>query len=87
VVVQTRGRVDTALNLLLFPGDDHLHVGRSQWAWTSVVRGERGTDTAFMPLLGPVKSALPIGIAFLIVQGISELLKSLHAARKGQWPV
>ena len=28
-------------------------------------RAERGTDTAWMPLLGPVKSALPIGIVFL----------------------
>ena len=86
--VQTQGRIDTALYVFCyFPAMIIFMWVASQWAWTSVVRGERGTDTAFMPLLGPVKSALPIGIAFLIVQGISELLKSLHAARKGQWPI
>jgi TRAP-type mannitol/chloroaromatic compound transport system permease small subunit len=39
-----------------------------------------------MPLLGPLKSCLPVGIVFLLVQGVSELLKSVHAARKGEWP-
>ena len=86
--VQTQGRIDTALYVFCyFPAMIIFMWVASQWAWTSVVRGERGTDTAFMPLLGPVKSALPIGIALLIVQGISELLKSLHAARKGVWPL
>jgi TRAP-type mannitol/chloroaromatic compound transport system permease small subunit len=86
--VQTQGRIDTALYVFCyFPAMLIFMWVASQWAWTSVVRGERGTDTAFMPLLGPVKSALPIGIAFLILQGISELLKSWHAARKGQWPI
>jgi TRAP-type mannitol/chloroaromatic compound transport system permease small subunit len=37
--------------------------------------------------LGPVKSALPVGVVLLIIQGVSELLKSVHAARKGKWPV
>ena len=59
----------------------------ADWAWISVSRAERGTDTAWMPMLGPVKSCLPVGIAFLIVQGVSELLKALHAARAGRWPV
>jgi TRAP-type mannitol/chloroaromatic compound transport system permease small subunit len=58
----------------------------TKWAWASVERAERGMDTSWMPLLGPVKSCLPIGIAFLVVQGVSELLKCLHAARSGRWP-
>jgi TRAP-type mannitol/chloroaromatic compound transport system permease small subunit len=61
-----------------------LYVSQD-WAWTSVSRGERGTDTAWMPLLGPVKSALPVGVAFLLIQGVSEVLKAWHAARKGVW--
>jgi TRAP-type mannitol/chloroaromatic compound transport system permease small subunit len=48
--------------------------------------GERGIDTALAPLLGPVKSSLPIGILFLTIQGISELLKSVYAASHGRWP-
>jgi TRAP-type mannitol/chloroaromatic compound transport system permease small subunit len=85
--VQTQGKVDTALYVFCyFPALIIFLWVSSQWAWISVSRAERGTDTAFMPLLGPIKSTLPIGIAFLIVQGISELLKSVHAARKGRWP-
>lgn len=84
--VQTQGRVDTALYVLCyFPAMFIVLWVSSEWAWTSLSRGERGTDTSWMPLLGPVKSALPIGIALLIIQGVSELLKSVHAARKGSW--
>ena len=85
--VTTQGRVDTALYVVCyFPALIVFLWISSEWAWTSVSRAERGTDTAWMPLLGPVKSALPIGIAFLLVQGVSELLKAQHAARKGRWP-
>ena len=85
--VRTQGRVDTALFLICyFPTMLIFLYWSSDWAWTSVSRGERGTDTAFMPLLGPVKSCVPIGIALLLIQGVSELLKAVHAARKGEWP-
>ena len=85
--VRTQGRVDTALWLAcFFPSMVVLLYWSLDWAWLSLSRGERGTDTAWMPLLGPVKSALPLGVAFLILQGISETLKAVHAATKGKWP-
>jgi TRAP-type mannitol/chloroaromatic compound transport system permease small subunit len=85
--VKTQGRVDTVLYLTCyFPAMLIVLWVSSEWAWTSLSRGERGTDTSWMPLLGPVKSALPAGIVLLIIQGVSELLKSVHAARKGEWP-
>lgn len=85
--VRTQGRVDAALYVLCyFPAMFIVLWVSGEWAWTSLSRMERGTDTAWMPLLGPVKSAVPIGIALLIIQGVSELLKSVHAARKGSWP-
>ena len=84
--VHTQGWVDTVLYVTcFFPAMIILLWVSSEWAFTSLQRGERGTDTAWMPLLGPVKSTLPVGVAFLIIQGVSELLKSLHAARKGRW--
>jgi len=85
--VRTQGRVDAALYLVFyFPSMIVFFWVASTWAWQSVERAERGMDTAWMPLLGPIKSCLPIGVAFLIVQGVSELLKSVHAARRGRWP-
>jgi len=85
--VRTQGKVDTALYLTFyFPAMIIFLWVSSKWAWSAVSQGERGMDTAWMPLLGPVKSCLPIGIALLIIQGVSELLKSAHAARAGKWP-
>lgn len=85
--VKTQGWVDTLLYVLCyFPTMGIFLWVSTEWAWISVSRGERGTDTAWMPLLGPLKSCVPIGISFLLLQGISELLKSVHAARKGEWP-
>jgi TRAP-type mannitol/chloroaromatic compound transport system permease small subunit len=85
--VKTQARVDAALYIVFyFPSMLAFLWVATQWAWGSVSQGERGTDTAFMPLLGPIKGCLPIGVLFLLVQGVSELLKALYAARKGRWP-
>jgi TRAP-type mannitol/chloroaromatic compound transport system permease small subunit len=85
--VKTQGWVDTLLYLICyFPTMGIFLFVSTEWAWVSVSRFERGTDTAWMPLLGPLKSCVPVGISLLILQGISELLKSIHAARKGAWP-
>ena len=85
--VTTQARVDAALYIVFyFPSMVIFLWVATQWAWGSLSQGERGTDTAFMPLLGPIKSCLPVGVAFLVIQGVSELLKALYAARKGRWP-
>jgi TRAP-type mannitol/chloroaromatic compound transport system permease small subunit len=84
---KTQGWIDAVLYVVcFFPAMAILFYVSVDWAWVSLSRGERGTDTAWMPLLGPVKSALPIGVAFLILQGISELFKAVHAGRTGKWP-
>jgi len=85
--VRTQGRVDLGLYVVFyFPSLLIFFWVSSGWAWTALDRGERGMDTAWMPLLGPIKSCLPIGLAFLLVQGVSELLKAAYAARRGSWP-
>ncbi len=38
-----------------------------------------------MPILWPLKLALAVAILLLMLQGISELLKSIWAARTGEW--
>src|SRR3954469_2572741 len=51
----------------------------------SFVQGERVVSSPWMPVIYPLKGALFVAVALLIVQGISELLKSLWAARHGEW--
>ena len=39
---------------------------------------------ASQPIIWPLRAAVPIACGFLLLQGISELMKSLWAARTGQ---
>jgi len=84
---QTQGRIDSALYLFLyFPGLLIFLWTSTDFAQLAWMRGERGMDTAWMPHVGPIKTALPIGIALLLIQGVSEFLKSWYAATRGRWP-
>lgn len=84
--VKTQGTVDSILYILFyFPGLSVFLWMATDFAYLAWFRGERGMDTAWMPHMGPIKSALPAGVILLLIQGISELLKSLYAARKGRW--
>ena len=86
--VKMQGMVDAALYLLFyFPGMLVFLWTSMDFAGVSWVRLEKGMDTAWMPYVAPIKSALPIGVFFLLVQGVSELLKSIYAATRGRWPV
>ena len=84
---KNQGLIDFWLYILFyFPGllvFLYMTVG---FVIESIQRAEKGMDTAWMPLMWPIKMCLLIGIIFLLIQGISELLKSYWAAKKGQWP-
>lgn len=85
---RAQGRVDALLYLILyFPGMLVFLYMSVDYAAASIAQGERSMDTAWMPYMGPIKTAIPVGIVFLILQGISELLKSLYAAKHNRWPV
>ena len=85
--IKTQGLIDFWLYLLFyFPGLIVFLYMTVGFVVESIQRGEKGMDTAWMPLMWPIKMCLLIGIIFLLIQGISELLKSYWAAKKGQWP-
>lgn len=84
---RTQGTVDVALYIVFFfPTMLILLWVCGDWALTSLIRGERGMDTAWAPLLGPVRMSLPVGIALLTLQGVAETLRALYAATRGRWP-
>ena len=85
--VKTQGTIDFILYLIFyFPGLLVFFYMTTGFLQESIMRGERGMDTTWMPFMWPIKSCLLIGIIFLLIQGISELLKSYWAAKKGEWP-
>ena len=84
---KTQGKVDFWLYLIFyFPGLSVFLYMTTIFLQESIMRGEKGMDTAWMPYMWPIKSCLWLGIVFLLVQGISELFKSYWAATKGKWP-
>jgi TRAP-type mannitol/chloroaromatic compound transport system permease small subunit len=47
--------------------------------------GELSEQTAWRPILWPFKALVPATALLLMIQGVSELLKSIHAARTGRF--
>ncbi len=85
--VKTQGIVDFTLYILFyFPGLLVFLYMTTGFLQESIMRGERGMDTTWMPYMWPIKTCLWFGIIFLLIQGVSELFKSYYAATKGKWP-
>jgi TRAP-type mannitol/chloroaromatic compound transport system permease small subunit len=45
---------------------------------------ERSTSGIWQPVIWPLRAVIPVAAALLFLQGVSELMKSLWAARTGQ---
>ncbi len=85
---RVQGLIDASLYIVLyFPGLLVFLYMATDFAYLAWYRGEKGMDTAWMPHMGPIKTALPVGVVLLLIQGVSELLKSIYAARHDRWPV
>ena len=84
---KTQGLIDFWLYILFyFPGLLVFLYMTIGFVEESIRRGERGMDTTWMPFMWPIKTCLLVGIIFLLIQGVSELLKSYWASKKGEWP-
>ncbi len=84
---KTQGIIDFTLYILFyFPGLIVFLYMTTGFLQESIMRGERGMDTTWMPYMWPIITCLWLGIIFLLIQGVSELFKSYYAATKGKWP-
>jgi TRAP-type mannitol/chloroaromatic compound transport system permease small subunit len=82
---RTKGVIDlTAYTLFFFPGILLLLFASVDEAYHSWQLGERSEQTAWRPILYPFKAVVPLTALLLLIQGISEFLKSLYAARTGR---
>ncbi len=84
--VRWQGFIDTIAYLVFFfPG-----IAIFFWfGWISFQDswrlGERANTSPWMPPLYPLRAIVPITAALLLVQGVSEALKSIYALVKGRW--
>jgi TRAP-type mannitol/chloroaromatic compound transport system permease small subunit len=81
---RTKGIVDSACYILLyFPGlMIFLWVGW-KYALRSTMLQERIISSPWMPYIWPLKLCIPLATLLLLIQGISELIKSLYAVKTG----
>lgn len=79
--------IDLACYLLFFlPLLYVLIVTGWAYFWKAFVTRETFVTSAWQPLTWPFKLAIPVTGVLLLVQGVSEVLKALHALRHGRWP-
>lgn len=84
---RVQGAVDALCYILFFfPGIGFFLWVGMEFAFDSWVQQERSAASAWMPYIFPLKTVVPIAALMLLVQGISELIKSLYAALRGEWP-
>jgi TRAP-type mannitol/chloroaromatic compound transport system permease small subunit len=84
--VRTKGRIDAiAYVFFFFPAMILLLYASVDEAWHAWQLGELSEQTAWRPVLWPFKAIVPLTSLLLLIQGVSELLKSLYAARTGRF--
>jgi TRAP-type mannitol/chloroaromatic compound transport system permease small subunit len=81
---RTRGVVDSISYIVFFfPSILMLMVASWSEAWYAYTIHETSEQTNWRPILWPFKAIVPLTCAMLLLQGISELIKSFYAARTG----
>jgi TRAP-type mannitol/chloroaromatic compound transport system permease small subunit len=83
---RTQGLIDTVMYLLFyFPGIIFFLVAGYDYAAHSWVTGEHTSLSPWRPIIYPFKAVIPVTAFLLLVQGVSELLKSVYAWKRGVW--
>jgi TRAP-type mannitol/chloroaromatic compound transport system permease small subunit len=83
---QVKGRIDAvAYIFFFFPAMILLLYASFGEAWRAFQLSELSEQTAWRPYLWPFKGVVPLTALLLLIQGVSELLKSLYAARTGRF--
>jgi TRAP-type mannitol/chloroaromatic compound transport system permease small subunit len=81
-----QGWVDTVCYLVFFfPPLIAFLVATSEYFWKSYGQDERIMTSPWMPVVYTFKGVMPVATLLLLLQGISEFLKSVYAAVKGEW--
>ena len=81
---RTKGVIDSIAYLLFFyPSLILFLVVSWQEGWYAFLINETSEQTPWRPILWPFKMVVPLTCLLLLIQGISETIKSLHAASTG----
>ena len=81
---KTKGIVDSISYVVcFFPSLIMFLVASGSEAWYSYTISETSEQTPWQPILWPYKSVVPLTCVLLMIQGVSETIKSVYAWRTG----
>jgi TRAP-type mannitol/chloroaromatic compound transport system permease small subunit len=81
---RTKGTIDAvAYVVFFFPSIITFLVVSWSEGWYAFQIGETSEQTPWRPILWPYKMVVPLACLLLLIQGVSETIKSLWAARTG----
>jgi TRAP-type mannitol/chloroaromatic compound transport system permease small subunit len=81
---RTKGVIDSIAYLaLFFPSLLLFLIVSGEEGWYAFLINETSEQTPWRPILWPFKMVIPLTCALLLIQGVSEVIKSLHAALTG----
>jgi len=82
--IRTKGMIDSIAYLVFFfPSLAVFLYISGQEGWYAFTIGETSEQTPWRPILWPFKMVVPLAILLLLIQGVSETIKSVWAARTG----
>lgn len=82
--VRTKGVIDSVAYLVFFfPSIFLFLLVSAEEGWYAFEIGEVSEQTPWRPILWPYKMVVPLAALLLLIQGVSETIKSLWAARTG----
>jgi len=82
--IRTKGIIDsTAYIVFFFPSIFVFLLVSGQEGWYAFEIGETSEQTPWRPILWPFKMVVPLACLLLLIQGVSETIKSVYAARLG----
>jgi len=82
--VRTKGVIDAVSYIVFFfPSFFVFMLVSANEAWYAYTIHETSEQTPWRPILWPYKAVVPLTCLLLLVQGVSELIKSFYAARTG----
>ena len=82
--IRTKGIIDsTAYIVFFFPAIITFLVVSWTEGWYAFQIGETSEQTPWRPILWPFKLVVPLACLLLLIQGVSETIKSVFAARTG----
>src|SRR5688572_23950415 len=82
--IRTKGLIDSISYLVFFfPSIFVFLIVSWNEGWYAFQIGETSEQTPWRPILWPFKMVVPLACLLLLIQGVSEVIKSISAARTG----